>query len=125
MFLYNTSSPTDQRSLLEPGLYEGNGALYVHDASPHAVFMAEYRAAERNIICAVEIFLYKKDGSFNYCNIVRLPNGCWRNNLGEINRELTDFLPEDLLRLRVSKNMALAPQIVGTQLKTASPTYVH
>ncbi len=125
MFLYHSSWPIDQRSALEPGLYEGNAALYLNTASPHRVLMAEYRRAERNAVSAVEIFHYKNDGTFTYCNFVRLASGVWRNNQGELNKELADFLPEELFDLRVSKNMPLSPQLVGARNTNASSYYVH
>lgn len=125
MFIHNPSSPVDQNEALAPGLYQGNVALYASDSSDLSVFMTEYWSTTDNQICAVELFLSKSDGSSDYRNFVKLRNGAWRSDLGEVRNQLSSFLPAEILDLRVSRNMSLFPQIVNTTEKNSDPTLLH
>lgn len=125
MFIHNPPSAINQKAALAPGLYQGNAALYADDSSGKSVFMAEYRATTEDCICAVELFLYKNDGTFDYCNFVRLQNGVWRNNFGEIKHQLSNFLPQEILNLRVCRNMTLSPQVVNKDELESDLTHIH
>ena len=125
MFIYNHPSVAAQKAALAPGLYQGCAALYADESSNRTVLMAEYRASSERTICAVELILYSSVGDIEYRNFVRLTNGHWRNNHGEINQELSDFLPEDIENFRVFKNMKLIPQLIGTPIHPQKAAYLH
>lgn len=125
MFIYNHPSAAAQKAALVPGLYQGCAALYADATSDRTVLMAEYRASNELAICAVELILYNRAGDMEYRNFVRLSNGFWRDNKGEINQQLSGFLPEEIEKFRVYKSMKLIPQLIGTSDQTQKSTYLH
>lgn len=99
MFLYaGEGHSINSLADLAPGLYRPLCRSYVHPVRDEMAILTEFREVSRDWLgpLAIELLIKRREEVIHH-DFVKLPDGQWRDALGEVSQELAFLLPPELM----------------------------
>jgi hypothetical protein len=113
MFMNTNPEGVNQVTDLVAGVYRANATIYVSPDHAYQAVLAEFGLEADGRITFVELLIREPEGGLFYRNFLKMPDGLWRDSLGEKRPNLGELLTGEIMDFQEVEQMPLPSQVVG------------